>query len=81
MTAERLRGRLMRRILLLEVLQDTLGLGQGVCQVGANLFSNLASTVRLAELDAAKQYKALTGQGIREGQDALLVLQPSGDED
>jgi len=72
MTVEQLRGRLLRRIVFLELCQDVLGAGQGVCQVGANLLANLASTCKIAELDTAKQYRALVGTSIREIDHSLL---------
>ncbi len=81
MTVERLRARLIRRIVFLEATQDVLGLCQGVCQVSANLFLNLATTAKIAELDAAKQYQALTGQAIHEGHSALRAVQTRDDDD
>ena len=82
MSIEKQRARLVRKIVALEAAQDVLNTTSSVIGAVAGLFSNLAQTVKMAEVDAAKQYRDLTGTTINVSDGALgAVYVPSDDDD
>ena len=72
MSIERQRARLIRRVVVFEVAQDACFFVAGIFATFSNLFNNLASTAKIAEIDAAKQYRDLVGSAVREIDGSLL---------
>lgn len=81
MNIEKQRARLIRRIVVLEVIQDFLNAVAGLFGTVSAFFANLGQSAKIAEVDLAKQYRDLTGSVVRESDGSLGPVAVEDDED
>lgn len=81
MSIEKQRARLIRKVIVLELVQDVMLLLVGVFGAVRDFFFNISSTAKILEVDAAKQYRDLVGTAVREVDNALIGVVPDEEDD